>query len=141
MPQPRSAPLPPAQTLSHSMTMELLTADLPVEIDATLTYTSRAPYTLCLALQLLEADPVVWHLDREMVLTGSYAPTGAGELHLWPAVGDGLLLRLGVPGRCATLRGDRDQLTGFVRRSFLVVPPGTESRHIDWQPLLDTLSS
>ncbi|MEU2117389.1 SsgA family sporulation/cell division regulator [Streptomyces sp. NPDC016459] len=123
------------------MTMELLTADRPVEIEATLTYTSRAPHTMCLALHLLEAEPVIWHLDREMVLAGSYAPVGVGELHLWPAVGDGLLIRLGSPGQCATLRGDRDQLAAFVRRTFLVVPPGTEARHIDWQPLFDTLSS
>ncbi|WP_225802686.1 SsgA family sporulation/cell division regulator [Streptomyces sp. NK15101] len=119
--------------------MELLTPDAAVRIDTTLDYTSRSPHALSVTFHLMDPDPVVWHLDREMVLAGSLTPTGDGEVHLRPADGGRLLLRLGPAGHRADVLVDADRLTAVVRETFALVPQGTEERHIDWRPLLASL--
>ncbi|MFI1712507.1 SsgA family sporulation/cell division regulator [Streptomyces sp. NPDC053513] len=134
-----SQSLPAVKTLTRSMPMELLTPDTTVRIDTTLGYTSRNPHALSITFHLLEPDPVVWHLDREMVAIGSLAPTGDGEVHLRPAADGMLLIRLGPAGHRAQVLVDAERLTAVVRETFALVPQGTEERHIDWRPLLASL--
>ncbi len=139
MPKPPVAPLPPPRVLTQPMAMELLTPDAVVPIETTVTYTSRDPHALSIVFHLLDDAPVVWRVDREMVLTGSLTATGAGEVHLRPAPDGRLLLRLGPAGHCAEVRCDQDGLARLVRDTFVLVPQGTEESHIDWQPLLAAL--
>ncbi|MFB7590209.1 SsgA family sporulation/cell division regulator [Streptomyces sp. NPDC056169] len=139
MPQHPVAPLPSPRVLTQPMAMELLTPDAVVPIATTVSYTSRDPHALSIVFHLLEDDPVLWRVDREMVLSGSLTPTGAGEVHLWPVPDGRLLLRLGPAGHCATVRCDQDGLARLVRDTFTLVPQGTEESHIDWQPLLACL--
>ncbi|WP_051845180.1 SsgA family sporulation/cell division regulator [Streptomyces globisporus] len=134
-----SQSLPAVKTLTRSMPMELLTPDTTVRIDTTLGYTSRNPHALSITFHLLDPDPVVWHLDREMVVIGSLAPTGDGEVHLRPAADGTLLLRLGPAGHRAEVLVDANGLTAVVRETFALVPQGTEEHHIDWRPLLAAL--
>ncbi|MFF9851414.1 SsgA family sporulation/cell division regulator [Streptomyces litmocidini] len=134
-----SQSLPAVQTLTRSMPMDLLTPDTTVRIDTTLQYTSRNPHALSITFHLLDPDPIVWHLDREMVVIGSLAPTGDGEVHLRPADDGRLLIRLGPPGQRAHVLVEADRLTAVVRETFALVPQGTEERHIDWRPLLASL--
>ncbi|MFF9851111.1 SsgA family sporulation/cell division regulator [Streptomyces litmocidini] len=133
------APLPAPRTLTRHMAMELLTPGAAVRIDTTVGYSSRDPHALSIAFHLLDPGPVVWCLDREMILTGSHAPAGAGEVHLHPAPDGGLLMGLGPTGYRATVRCDQEELTRFARETFVLVPRGTEEQHIDWQPLLASL--
>ncbi|MCB8901083.1 MULTISPECIES: SsgA family sporulation/cell division regulator [unclassified Streptomyces] len=139
MPQPPVAPLPAPRVLTQPMAMELLTPDAAVPIETTVGYTSRDPHALSIVFHLLGDDPVVWRVDREMVLTGSLTATGAGEVHLRPAPDGRLLLRLGPAGHCAMVRCDQDRLARLVRDTFVLVAQGTEESHIDWQPLLASL--
>ncbi|WP_079042141.1 SsgA family sporulation/cell division regulator [Streptomyces aureus] len=139
MPQHPVAPLPAPRVLTQPMAMELLTPDAAVPIETTISYTSRDPHALSIVFHLLGDAPVVWRVDREMVITGSLTPTGAGEVHLRPGPDGGLLLRLGPAGHCAMVRCDQDGLARLVRDTFVLVPQGTEERHIDWQPLLTSL--
>ena len=139
VPQSASAGLPPAQTLTQTMTTELLTGLRPVRIDTTLSYCSRAPFTVGIAFHILGGDVTVWRVDRDMITAGAHAPTGRGDLHLRPTGGDKVLLCLGPPGDTATVLADRDHLVEMVRQTYVLVPPGSESAHIDWQPFLDHL--
>jgi len=132
-------PLPAPRKLTWDLTVELLTADTRVEVPTTVSYTSRDPYALSLAFHLMEPRPVVWRLDRETVLTGSHTPAGSGDVRVEPAEDGKVLLRLGPAGHCASVLCDRDRLTGLVHDSYVLVPPGTEERHIDWRPLLACL--
>ncbi|MFI0988433.1 SsgA family sporulation/cell division regulator [Streptomyces exfoliatus] len=139
MPQHPVAPLPAPRVLTQPITMELLTPDAAAPIDTTVGYDSRDPHALSIAFHLPGEDPVVWRVDREMVLTGSLQPTGDGEIRLRPAPHGGLLLRLGPAGRRAVVRCEQEALVRFVRDTFVLVPQGTEERHIDWGPLLASL--
>ncbi|MDX2561956.1 SsgA family sporulation/cell division regulator [Streptomyces sp. TX20-6-3] len=139
MPQPPVAPLPSPRVLTRPMAMELLTPDAAVPIDTTVGYTSRDPHALSIVFHLLGDEPVVWRVDREMVLAGSLTAVGAGEVHLRPAPDGRLLLRLGPAGHCAMVRCDQEGLARLVRDTFALVPQGTEENHIDWQPLLASL--
>ncbi|MFF8598064.1 SsgA family sporulation/cell division regulator [Streptomyces sp. NPDC015232] len=133
------APLPAPRVLTRPMAMELLTAEAAVRVDTTLGYDSRDPHALSVAFHLLGEEPVVWRVDREMVLTGSLQPVGDGEIRLRPAPDGGLLLRLGPAGQSALVRCEQDALARFVRDTFVLVPHGTEENHIDWGPLLASL--
>lgn len=139
MPQHPVAPLPAPRVLTQPMAMELLTPDVAVPIDTTVGYDSRDPHALSIAFHLPGEDPVVWCVDREMVLTGSLRPTGDGEVRLGPAPDGGLLLRLGPAGQRAVVRCEQEALGRFVRDTLALVPQGTEERHIDWGPLLASL--
>ncbi|MFF9150079.1 SsgA family sporulation/cell division regulator [Streptomyces sp. NPDC014861] len=134
-----AAPLPAPRVLTQPMAMELLTADLAVRVDTTVGYDSRDPHALSVAFHLLGEEPVVWRVDREMVLTGSLRPTGDGEVQLCPAPGGGLLLSLGPAGGRAVVRCEQEALARVVRETFVLVPQGTEERHLDWGPLLASL--
>lgn len=139
MPQPHVAPLPAPRGLIQSMAMDLFTADAAVAIDTTVGYDSRDPHALSIAFHLLGEDPVVWRVDREMILTGSLGPTGDGEVRVRPTPDGGLLLRLGPPAQCAVVRCRQETIGRFVRETFVLVPEGTEEHHIDWGPLLASL--
>ncbi|MEU3608727.1 SsgA family sporulation/cell division regulator [Streptomyces sp. NPDC035033] len=139
MTQHPTAPLPAPRVLTRPMAMDLLTPDATVRIDTTVGYDSRDPHALSIAFHLLGEDPVVWRADREMVLTGSLQPVGDGEIQLRPAPEGGLLLRLGPAGQRAVVRCEQEALARFVRDTFVLVPQGTEERHIDWGPLLASL--
>ncbi|MGW0118582.1 SsgA family sporulation/cell division regulator [Streptomyces sp. NPDC003327] len=139
MPQQPVAPLPAPRALTQPLAMELLAPDVVVPMDTTVGYNSRDPHALSFAFHLPGDEPVVWRVDREMVITGSLHPTGDGDVQVRPAPGGKLLLRLGLTGNCATIRCEQEALTRFVRDTFVLVPQGTEERHIDWRPLLASL--
>ncbi|MFJ5830747.1 SsgA family sporulation/cell division regulator [Streptomyces sp. NPDC093089] len=141
MPQHPVAPLPAPRVLARPLAMDLLTPDTEVRIDTTVGYDSRDPHALSIAFHVLGEDPVVWRVDREMILTGSLQPTGDGEIRLRPAPDGGLLLLLGPAGRRAVVRCGQEELGRFLRDTFVLVPRGTEERHIDWEPLLASLRS
>ncbi|WP_395366573.1 SsgA family sporulation/cell division regulator [Streptomyces sp. YH02] len=139
MTQPPVTPLPSPRVVTQSMVMELLAPDVVARVDTAVSYNSRDPHALSIAFHVMGEDPVVWRLDREMVLTGSLNPTGEADVHLRPAPDGTLLLRLGPAGHCATIRCDQEALARFVRDTFALVPQGTEERHYDWRPLLTLL--
>ncbi|GHJ93488.1 MULTISPECIES: SsgA family sporulation/cell division regulator [Streptomyces] len=139
MSQPRATSLPSPHVLTQPMVMELVGPDAVVRIDTSVGYHSRDPHALTIAFHLLGEESVVWRLDREMVLAGALGPTGEGEVHLRPAPDGALLLLLGGAGHRATVRCDQEELARFVRGTFVLVPQGTEERHIDWRPLLASL--
>ncbi|MEU5918691.1 SsgA family sporulation/cell division regulator [Streptomyces sp. NPDC004288] len=140
MPQLPVEQLPTPRSLTRSMAMELLSADIAVEVETTVGYSSRDPFALSILFHLPGDAPVLWRIDREMLLAGVFGATGDGEVRVTPAPGGMLHLRLGVAGHCALVRCGQEQLARLVRDTFRLVPQGTEERHIDWQPLLDSLS-
>ncbi|MFB7512015.1 SsgA family sporulation/cell division regulator [Streptomyces sp. NPDC056144] len=136
MHQPPVAPLPAPRGLVKPMAMDLFTTDGAVRIHTTVGYESRDPHALSITFHLLGEDPVVWRVDREMVLAGSLGPTGDGDVRIRPTPDGGLLLRLGPTAQCAVVRCEQEAIGSFVRETFVLVPQGTEEGHIDWGPLL-----
>lgn len=139
MSQPPVAPLPAPRVLTRPMAMELLTPEATVPIETTVGYNSRDPHALSIDFHLLGDAPVVWRVDREMVLIGSLKATGAGDVRVRPASDGDLLLQLGQAEHRALVRCDQGVLARLVRDTFALVPQGTEESHIDWQPLLASL--
>ncbi|MFD8642712.1 SsgA family sporulation/cell division regulator [Streptomyces zaomyceticus] len=139
MTQPPVAPLPAPRVLTRPMAMELLTPEATVPIETTVGYNSRDPHALSIDFHLLGDAPVVWRVDREMVLVGSLKATGAGDVRVRPASDGDLLLQLGQAEHRALVRCDQGGLARLVRDTFALVPQGTEESHIDWQPLLASL--
>ncbi|MFF4169357.1 SsgA family sporulation/cell division regulator [Streptomyces sp. NPDC001744] len=130
---------PPRREIKWNTTARLITDACRVPLGATVHYRSRSPFVVELALHTPSGE-VVWRLDRDMLLAGTEAPTGLGEVHIRPAPYEQVVLRLGDPSHAALISLDRHHVLRWVTTSHSMVPVGTESSHIDWQPFLDVLA-
>lgn len=139
MPRAGSPPPPPCREIKWNATAHVITDSVRLPLTATVRYRSRSPFIIQLALHTV-SDEVVWSLDRDMLLAGTEAPTGIGEVHISPAPYDQVVLRLGAPSHTALISLERGQVLRWLNTAYAVVPAGTESSHIDWQPILDALA-
>ncbi|HSX01496.1 MAG TPA: SsgA family sporulation/cell division regulator [Candidatus Saccharimonas sp.] len=80
------------------------------------------------------ADAVTWTLSRELLAAGLGGPSGLGDVRVWPwqtARGDFVALALASPDGCALFEVPRLALVRFMRRTYIVVPRGCETDHLD----------
>ncbi|WP_079144288.1 SsgA family sporulation/cell division regulator [Streptomyces agglomeratus] len=136
---------PPCRELSWKTVICQVTDECPVTLDTTFRYRSDDPFTVRIDFHLPLGPTVVWHLDRDMLMAGTQSPTGIGDIHLRPAPGPGntdrVLMRLSSPEGIAMVDVDRVPLTEWLGETYVLVPAGTESGHLDWKPFHDALAS
>ncbi|WP_181442385.1 SsgA family sporulation/cell division regulator [Streptomyces tateyamensis] len=115
---------------------------LSIPVPARLRYRSREPYTVYLDSHIDLPEPVTWALSREILLGGLTAPTGLGDVSVFPGTGgeaDSVFVSLRGRDTTALLRARADVLHAFLRWTACVVPPGLESEHFDVDTLLGRL--
>jgi hypothetical protein len=79
-------------------------------------------------------DPVEWIFARDLLAEGLSHPAGEGDVRLWPSTGPGrhvLNIALSSPFGQAQFEAPLAALTGFLLRTFEVVPTGREGDFID----------
>src|SRR3712207_7533550 len=77
---------------------------------------------------------VSWSFARELLVTGLDEPAGIGDVRVWPWAtprGDFVALALSSPDGNALFEVPRSVLVRFLRRTYVVVPRGRESEHLD----------
>ncbi|MFE7776200.1 SsgA family sporulation/cell division regulator [Streptomyces sp. NPDC057445] len=113
-------------------------------VATTFHHSTRDPFAIKVTFQPPHSPPVVWYMDRELLLNGTRAPAGMGDVRIRPVPGPGcaggLQIRLGI-FPCVHFTLDRAALTDWLSLTCALVPPGTESEHLDWQPLNELLRS
>ncbi|MFI2612638.1 SsgA family sporulation/cell division regulator [Kitasatospora sp. NPDC018619] len=123
----------------HPMSVTFPDSPLPdVPVVAELRFDPDLPYAACLALPLtpctcspLEAR-VCWYFSRELLNEGRHAPAGSGDVRVCPGPeGEVLITLRGPEGNQAVLSAPAGEVTAFLSDSFLLVPAGTESEHLD----------
>nr|WP_275564015.1 SsgA family sporulation/cell division regulator [Kitasatospora sp. SID7827] len=77
------------------------------------------------------ADGVEWVFARQLFAAGLDLPSGEGDVHIRPALGQRTMVELRSPEGVALLQFDRTELRRFLWHSYLVVPEGQELRHLD----------
>ncbi|MGW4804838.1 SsgA family sporulation/cell division regulator [Kitasatospora sp. NPDC004272] len=77
------------------------------------------------------ADGVEWVFARQLLAAGLDLPSGEGDVHVRPALGQRTVVELRSPEGVALLQFDRTELRRFLWHSYLVVPEGQELQHLD----------
>ncbi|MFR9793525.1 SsgA family sporulation/cell division regulator [Streptomyces sp. MB22_4] len=119
-------------------------AERPVPLPAELRYTVTDPYAVCLSLGAPSAPSVDWVFARSLLADGLRGLAGAGDVVVFPrrrcrpaAVRVLLMTRKGT----AVLDVATAAVTDFLRRADALVPPGTETHHIDLDRVAEQLTA
>src|SRR5215475_14237576 len=104
-----------------------------VPLMASLYYSSEDPYAIRMAFHVGMDEPVEWIFARDLLSAGLSQPAGEGDVRLWPSTGNrGVLnIALSSPFGQAQFEAPLTTLTGFLLRTFEVVPAGREDDFID----------
>jgi hypothetical protein len=104
-----------------------------VPLTATLYYRGDDPYAIRVSFHVGMDDPVEWIFARDLLAVGMERPAGEGDVRVWPATPDQDVLNISLssPFGQAHFEAPLAALSGFLLRTFEVVPPGREGDFID----------
>ncbi|MFJ4741207.1 SsgA family sporulation/cell division regulator [Streptomyces sp. NPDC088775] len=99
-------------------------------ITAFLHYALEDPYAVRIVFRMSTGDePVVWHVNRDLIRDGLVRLAGEGDVQIGPDPGnaDDVVFRLRVDDASAVLTAPRAPIEDFLRRTTEVVQYGRES--------------
>jgi hypothetical protein len=105
-----------------------------VPLTAGLYYRGDDPYAIRMAFHVGTDDPVEWIFARDLLAEGLDRVAGDGDVRVWPSTAanrDVLNLALSSPFGQAHFEAPLTAMTGFLLRTFEVVPAGREGEFID----------
>jgi len=111
---------------------------LPVE----LRYVPSDPFAVRATFRTGHGLGVCWVFARDMLAAGTHTPTGEGDVRVWPSPddqGDTVFISLSSPDGRALLEAPSRLLREFIARTYVVVPPGSESIHLDLDSTIEAL--
>lgn len=80
-----------------------------------------------------DSQEVVWTFARDLLAEGAYAPTGDGDVHIWPCLnsrGEAIVIvELVSPDGELLVEAPMREVRAFLEESERAVPRGTE--HVD----------
>ena len=108
----------------------------PLPVVSGLRYDRLDPWAVHVAFQTGgEGDgTVAWTFARQLLTDGIAAPTGEGDVRVWPALhGPDRVVNLAMasPSGSALFEIDRDELVEFLQATYLLVPTGCEREAVD----------
>ena len=110
-------------------------AALPVRAD--LRYDVSDPYAVQISFYTgaeTHSDVVQWTFARQLLSQGVAAPSGAGDVQVWPSPDTGsplVWLSLSSPSGRALFEVPLADLVQFLGQTYEAVPTGGESVHVD----------
>jgi Streptomyces sporulation and cell division protein, SsgA len=113
-----------------------------VPLTASLYYRGDDPYAIRMAFHVGMDDPVEWIFARDLLAEGLDHHAGDGDVRVWPSTGryrDLLNISLSSPYGEAHFEAPLTAFTGFLLRTFEIVPPGREGEFIDIEGELNDL--
>ncbi|MGI8537486.1 MAG: SsgA family sporulation/cell division regulator [Mycobacteriales bacterium] len=111
------------------------TAALPVRAD--LRYDVSDPYAVQISFYAgseAHSDVVRWTFARQLLSQGVAAPSGEGDVQVWPSSNSGsavVCLSLSSPSGRALFEVPLTDLVQFLGQTYETVPTGGESAHVD----------
>lgn len=107
-------------------------------LNASFSYASDDPYAVRVSFHVGLDSPVSWVFARELLSGGLQGPQGLGDVRVWPSArakaglsGGELHLSISSPYGRADFKAPAPPVDDFLRRTYEVVPAGTEGRHLD----------
>ncbi|MFF9671667.1 SsgA family sporulation/cell division regulator [Streptomyces eurythermus] len=122
-------------TATCHMTARVSTpAGLISPLPAEFLYQAGDPYAVQLSLGPSTGSARVWTFARDLLAEGVERPAGAGDVRVVPRCRHHpYSLRIVLSNRDGTalIELPAEKVAGFLRQAFSLVPPGTESRHLN----------
>ncbi|MEU3051349.1 SsgA family sporulation/cell division regulator [Streptomyces sp. NPDC006984] len=87
----------------------------------------------------LSESAVTWTFARSLLDGGLRAPTGDGDVHIWPCTRSQTMVELRSPEGVALLQFDSASLRRFLLHTYAAVPAAHESAAMDIERALATL--
>lgn len=131
-----------AVPVRSALSLTMVGAEVPVLMTAELEYDSKDPYAVAAVFHTSD-HPIRWVFARDLLDEGLVHDVGHGDVQIVPgrdATGMRTLqLRLSSPDGVAVLETSADTVLEFLGRTYALVPPGTESAHVDLDAVLTRL--
>ena len=124
-------------TVSTSLHLRLvLPGAVPLPVRAGLRYDVLDPYAVQVRFHTggPESDVVEWTFARSLLGEGTDAQVGDGDVQVWPSTSGGLpvvCLSLSSPSGSALFEVPLPELVTFLQQTYVTVPAGHESEHVD----------
>ncbi|KRV48627.1 hypothetical protein AQ490_24120 [Wenjunlia vitaminophila] len=128
-----------ATVVECEIDMDLIVGmDLIIGVDRTLpvtahfSYSSGYPYQVVATFRHGEEKIATWVFCRRLLLEGAFRRAGQGDVRIWPDHARSLVcIGLSAPGGSSLLLAPAEAVFRWNDRMCRVVPPGTESDHVD----------
>ena len=127
-----------------------------VPLMASLHFTRDDPYAVKMAFHVGTGEPVEWTLARELLAAALHSREGIGDVQVWPSAvssdpeagGDPVASGYGIvniamtsPFGHAQFEAPATAIAAFLRRTYQIVPEGTETDYIDFDAEIEELLS
>ena len=133
----------PLKTVTQGMAVQLvISRTCSLSMCMSLRYESTDPYVVRAVFFTDTDEPAEWVLVRDLLADGLRGSAGCGDIRVWPAAGRGdqaMYIILGAPAGTALLEVPVQDVRTFLENTEALVPRGTESGRIDWEPELANL--
>ncbi len=116
----------------------------PVPLPGELRYDRADPYAVCLSLGRPTPFSVDWFFARSLLAEGLRRPAGIGDIVVIPQRHrhpDALRILLRPRAGVALLDVKASAVGAFLRQTEVMVPPGTEHRHLDMDDVVARLTA
>ena len=113
-----------------------------VPLVASLDYCADDPYAIKMAFHVGTDEPVEWIFARELLAAGLEAPTGEGDVQVWPQDGDAsdiLNIALSSPFGEAHFQAPKSATAEFLRSTYQIIPEGSETDFLNVDSELEDL--
>ena len=125
-----------------------------VPLVASLYYSGNDPYAVRMAFHVGTDEPVEWIFARDLLAAGIDSRQGDGDVQVWPSAGSCaeddeiaeavadesvLNIELSSPFGQAHFEAPAEEMAGFLKRTYQVVPAGEETGFIDIESELNDL--
>lgn len=133
---PSTAPIRTSIVLS----LQAPEGDLP--LDADLSYDPADPFAIRLDIAADAEQPITWFFSRDLVLEGTTARSGLGDVQVEPVGGRRgreISLTLTTPDGHASFRTSLPTVVEFLTAVYTAVPTGAESDQVDLDAVLAQL--
>ncbi|MFE5394746.1 SsgA family sporulation/cell division regulator [Streptomyces sp. NPDC056568] len=107
----------------------ILSPERGIPVPALLSYATDDPYAVHITFHIDSGHPVHWTFARDLLVEGVFRPCGQGDVRVWPSKAEGrsvVLMALSSPDGDALLEAPTAQVSAWLERTLLTVPPGTE---------------
>ena len=110
---------------------------LPVE--TTLSYDAGDPWAVLITFDVGEDKAVKWRLDRGVLAAGLNAESGEGDVRVWAASEQDIVIRLSNADHACMFRAPADEVGAFLDSTYRLVPDGAEPGYLNIDTELDDL--
>lgn len=123
----------------HLSGRELRDGFEPAEAHVVLWYATADPYAVTVTIVANNHDPVICVFARDLLINGIEWPIGTGDITVEPGGDDVVRMILRGERHQAVVEVRHDDVTAFLRDSYVLVPPSCESAHLDLDRLVAQL--